>query len=103
MVNDVARAYFYAPCLRDVNIELPPEDGAGPDVMGKLNLCLYVTWDAAANWQGVLSDHLIQLGFARRKAFPCNFVPAALGLLTLVHGDDYITSGELEWFDRLQS
>ena len=24
MINDVARAYFYAPCTRDVYIELPP-------------------------------------------------------------------------------
>ena len=30
MVNEVRRAYFYAPSHRDLYIERPPEDMAGP-------------------------------------------------------------------------
>ena len=65
MINDVARAYFHAKCTRDPYVELPEEDdeyGQG-DQIGKLNLCLYGTRDAAFNWQETLSDHLVQNGF----------------------------------------
>ena len=51
MVNDVARAYFYAACTRDVYIDLLVEDVAGLDTIGRLNLSLYGTRDAAPNWQ----------------------------------------------------
>ena len=50
MVNDVARAYFYAKINRDVYIELPKEDPkADPNMLGRLRLCLYGTRDAALN------------------------------------------------------
>ena len=40
---DVSRAYFYAKASRDLYIELPKEDpNAGPGVLGKLELCLYL-------------------------------------------------------------
>lgn len=103
MINDVARAYFYAPCTRDVYIELPPEDDAGPHVIGKLNLSLYGTRDAAANWQETLAGHLVGLGFVRSKAYPCIFVHKSRDMLTLVHGDDYVTSGEKEHLDWMQA
>ena len=75
MVNDVARAYFHAKCTRDIYIELPEEDeqyGVG-DVVGKLNLCLYGTRDAATNWQETLSSHLVENGFSRGIGFPSVF------------------------------
>ena len=51
MINDVRRAYFYAKATRDIYIEIPAEDDeAGPDVLGKLELCLYGTRDAAKGW-----------------------------------------------------
>ena len=58
MVNDAARAYVYEACTRDVYIELPAEDGAGPDAIENINLCFYGTRDAATNWPGALSDQL---------------------------------------------
>ena len=103
MVNDVARAYFYATCTRDVYIELPAEDEAGPNVVGKLNLCLYGTRDAAVNWQETLSGHLVSLGFVRSIAFPCVFAHPVRDLLTLVHGDDYVTSGKAKDLDWMQA
>ena len=52
MVNDVKRAYFYAPAKRPIFIEIPAEDreeGDGNQV-AQLNLSLYGTRDAAQNW-----------------------------------------------------
>ena len=34
MVNDVARAFFEAPMLRDICVELPAEAGEGEDMVG---------------------------------------------------------------------
>ena len=84
-------------------IELPAEDGAGPDVIGKLNLCLYGTRDAAVNWQETLSGHLVGLGFLGSAVFPCVFAHPSRDMLTLVHGDDYVTSGKSADLDWLQS
>ena len=52
MSIDVKRAYFYAPARRPVYIEIPIEDYEDGDEMmvGKLNLSLYGTRDAAQNW-----------------------------------------------------
>ena len=53
MINDVRRAYFYAPATRDLFIELPHEDehfGRG-DLVGKLRLSFYGTRDATINRQ----------------------------------------------------
>ena len=48
MVNDVSRAYFYAPATRNIFIELPDEDEyAQEGEVGWLNVCLYGTRDAA--------------------------------------------------------
>ena len=59
MVNDVRRAYFYAKTSRDICIELPAEDTDGnKDMLGKLNLSLYGTRDAASNWHGCLPTRL---------------------------------------------
>ena len=75
MINDVARAYFYAMATRDIYVEIPAEDEqAGPDMVGKLRRCLYGTRDAATNWQTTLSDQLEAIGFKRGKAFPSVFV-----------------------------
>ena len=50
MVNDVRRACFYARTHREIYIKLPAEDREGiKDQLGKLNLSLYGTRDAASN------------------------------------------------------
>ena len=73
MINDVARAYFYAKSKRTVYIQLPAEDEQGEGMLGLLNLCLYGTRDAATNWQETLSDHLVSIGFTRGVGHPCVF------------------------------
>jgi hypothetical protein len=103
MVNDVRRAYFYAKIDRDVFIELPPEDpDYGSGKVGKLRLCLYGTRDAAKGWQETLSAHLVGLGFVRGVGHPSVFSHPGRGIKTLVHGDDYVSSGssaDLAWLE----
>ena len=94
MVNDVRRAYFYAKIDRDVFVELQLEDpDHGSGKVGKLRLCLYGTRDAAKGWQETLSAHLVGLGFTRGAGHPSVFKHPIRGIKTLVHGDDYVSSG----------
>ena len=55
LVNDVSRAFFEAPAVRQVCIELPEEDAnsadRNADNVGHLKRSLYGTRDAAMNWQ----------------------------------------------------
>ena len=104
MVNDVRRAYFYAKIQRLIYVRLPPEDpNYGKGKLGRLRLCLYGTRDAAKGWQDVLSEHLIECVFTRGKGFPSIFHHAERSIRTLVHGDDYLSSGSREDLDWLQS
>ena len=92
MVNDVRRAYFYAKTTRDIYVRLPQEDpDAEEGMLGKLNLCLYGTRDAAKGWQETLSAHLIANGFVRGRGFPSLFHHPTRDIMTLVHGDDYFS------------
>ena len=47
---DVSCAYFYAPSRRPVYVKLPEEDDE-PGMCGRLNVSMYGTQDAAANWE----------------------------------------------------
>ena len=94
MFNDVRRAYFYAKATRDLYIELPAEDpDAGKDRLGKLELCLYGTRDVAKAWHETLSVQLESCGFTRCIGHPSVFYHVERDVTTLVHGDDYVSSG----------
>ena len=54
-VMDVSRAYFHAPCERNVYIVLPEED-AEQGMCGKLKMSMYGTRDAARNWEETYSN-----------------------------------------------
>ena len=71
--------------------------------MGKLRLSLYRTRDAAANWQRCVSDRLVSLGFKAGLSNPCVFWHPGRGIRTLVHGDDYASTGSLAQLDWLQT
>ena len=104
MINDVRRAYFYAKIQRDVYIELPKEDpDYGKDILGKLRLCLYGTRDAAKGWQETLSSHLESIGFKRGRGHPSVFWHPEKMIKTLVHGDDYVSSGSSDSMRWLES
>ena len=67
MSNDVERAYFYAPTTRPIYINIPDEDKEIGDEfkVGKLNLSLYGTRDAAKNWAKKFTEVMESAGFVR--------------------------------------
>lgn len=98
MAIDVSRAYFYAESIRPVFIELPTEDRLPGDegLVGRLNLSLYGTRDAAQNWSIEYTQTLRAAGFIVGKASPCNFRHATRDLIVTVHGDDFTSAGSEE-------
>ena len=102
MVNDVRRAYFHIAATRDLYIELLIGNtfGSREPQLGKLHLSLYGTRDAACNRQETLPSLLATLGFRRGIGHPSMLVRADRQIWTLVHGDDYVSSGcksDLQW------
>ena len=103
MLLDVKRAYFHAATARDLYVEIPREDPAStPDAIGRLNLALYGTRDAAKLWRECVAEHLVSIGFRRGRSNPCVYDNKAKDLRTLVHGDDYATVGSFEGVKWLQ-
>ena len=73
MLSDVKRAYFHAAAERELYVEIPREDPDwSPDTIGKLNLALYGTRDAAKLWQECVAKHLLSIGFVRGKSITTN-------------------------------
>ena len=108
MAIDVSRAYFYAESIWPVFIELPKEDRTPADegLVGRLNLSLYGTRDAAQNWAVEYTRTLRAAGFVVGKASPCNFQHSTRDLTVTVHGDDFTSSGseqDLEWLRSVLS
>ena len=107
MINDVARAFFEAPVKREICIELPEEDwepgDEGFDLVGLLEMSLYGTRDAAANFQEEVKRFMASQGFKQGRYNPCTFWHPKRDLKTIVHGDDFVTVGEvaeMEWLQR---
>ena len=101
MHNDVSRAYFHAPAVRNVFVEIAHEDREAGDEnkCGWLNMSMYGTRDAASNWEGKYSTVLINAGFKRGESNPCVFRHDARDIDTLLHGDDYVSSAALPQLD----
>ena len=102
MSIDVKRAYFHAKATRPIYIEIPIEDYQEGDErrVGRLNLSLYGTRDAAQNWYKEYSSFLESLQFKRGVASPCNFVHEQRQIYLTVHGDDFTATGpksQMEW------
>ena len=100
---DVKRAYFCAKSTRPVYTEIPIDDYEPGDEhkVGKLNLSLYGTRDAAPNWCREYYGFLEGIEFVKGKASPCNFVHAARELFLSVHGGGFTIIGprnQVEWF-----
>ena len=107
-VFDISRAYFYAPCKRAIFIKIPMEDWepGDEDMVGRLNLSLYGTRDAAQNWAAAYSEYLEKNGFKKGKGSLCNFYHQARDISLTVHGDDFLVVADMEqlkWLEgRLQ-
>ena len=105
MVADVRRAYFYAKARQTLYVELPDEDKRpGEDGMvGRLNMSLYGTRDAARNWEEELNETFEALGFQKGRAAPCSYLHKVRDIAVVVHGDDIVSTGEdgqLEWLNK---
>ena len=85
-------------------VEIPREDPDWtPDAIGRLNLALYGTRNAAKLWQGCVAKHLLSIRFKRGKSNPCVYFNKKMNFKTLVHGDDYATVGSLSSLRWLQA
>ena len=56
-------------------------------------MSLYGTRDAVMNWQEAVAKEMLRWGFRRGKYNPCLYWHAESGLMTLVHGDDFVSTG----------
>ena len=83
--------------MRQVCVELPDEDKSSSDrtmdKVGHLKMSLYGTRDAAMNWQEEVAKEMSKWGFRRGRYNPCLYYNAETGLMTLVHGDDFVSVG----------
>ena len=95
---DVSRAHFYATAVREVFIQLPPEDPrhGEHDICGRLLKTMYGTLDAADRWAEHYSQILVAAGFIRGLASPCHFRHPGWGVNLMVHGDDFIIAARRE-------
>ena len=62
------------------------------DKVGKLNLSLYGTRDAAMNWQEEVAMQM-KWGFERGTYNPCLYFHQELKLKVSLHGDDFASVG----------
>ena len=79
-------------------IEIPADDRGPEDegMVGRPNLSLYGTRDAAQNWSIEYTRTLCAAGFKAGKASPCNFVHTTRDPALTVHGDDFTATGPIE-------
>lgn len=73
--SDLKMAYASGRAKTPISIDIPVEDRQQGDEnkVGRSNLCFYGTRDAAMNWQDEFTTVLVNSGFARGKASPCDF------------------------------
>jgi hypothetical protein len=106
MVNDVSRAYFYAPSLNPTFVEICEEDFEPGDEQrcGELAVSMYGTRPAAMNWQKCYTDLLIANGFTAAISCACMFYHYQKDISVFVHGDDFVSAGSdtnLKWFKKV--
>eukprot|EP00973_Karenia_brevis_P081866 11349902-Karenia_brevis.AAC.1 len=102
MVNDVSRAYFYARSESPTFVRICSEDWEDGDEhkCGELQVSMYGTRQAAQNWQNRVNEVLEKHGFSQAKSSPCVFHHVGRDILTMVHGDDFLstaTEANLRW------
>ena len=106
MINDVARAFFEAPAHREICVELPmevrTEEDERDDNVGILEKSLYGTRDAAQNFQKEVRKLMKSIGFNAGGYNACTYYHPTRHLTSMVHGDDFATTGTLENTKRLE-
>eukprot|EP00973_Karenia_brevis_P096115 12430674-Karenia_brevis.AAC.1 len=105
MVNDVSRAYFYAQSDTPTFVKLCDEDTEPGDegMCGELRVSMYGTRKAAQNWQNCVNKTLYNMGFSSGASSPCIFWHRERDIVTMVHGDDFVSAGgkeDLKWMSE---
>ena len=97
MVCDVSRAFFYAPVQHEIYVELCEEAKKTVEdnnMCAKLRMSIHGTKAAAQIWQKKVQETMATLGFSIDKASPVLFCHHQRSLKCLLHGDDFVVSGE---------
>jgi hypothetical protein len=96
MVNDIARAYFNAPNLVPLFVDLCDDDREPGDegMCGELLISMYGSRPGASNWQKCYTDLLLAHDFKVTRASTCMFWHAERDIAVMVHGDDFISTGD---------
>ena len=84
-------------CKHETNVELCEEAKKTVEdnnMCAKLRMSMYGTKAAAQNWQKKVQEAMATLGFSICKASPVLFCHPQRSLKSLVHGDDFVVSGE---------
>ena len=100
MLNGISRAYLHSPCRGEVFVARCKEDKApGEDPYNKtcwrLLKSMYGTRPAAQDWQHTVRTTLTSLGFQPGLSSANVFWHKKRDIWTMVHGDDFASSGEL--------
>ena len=66
-------------------------------------MSLHGTRDAAMNWQEEVAKEMAKWGFKRGRYNPCLYWHPKSGLMTLVHGDDFVSVGRKEATNRFKT
>ena len=92
-----SRAFFYAPEQHEIHVELCEEAKKTVEdtsMCAKLRMSMSGTKAAAQNWQKKFQETMATLGFSIGKAPPVLFCHSQRSLKSLVHGEDFVVSGE---------
>ncbi len=105
MYADVSRAYFYAPAVRPVYVQIAAEDVEPGDegLVGRLKMSMYGTRDAAANWAAEYGATLVAAGYVQGISSPCIFHNAQHDSTIMVHGDDFVGVGNPVELGRIRA
>lgn len=97
VIHDVSRAFFEAPMRRYLCVEILEEAKSKKDKeddnVALLQMSLYGTRDAAANFQAEVAKFMSSCGFTRGRYNFSTYYHKGRKLRALVHGDDFVTSG----------
>ena len=101
---DISRVYFYAKSVRPTYVRLPAEDprSSDPECCGRLLMSMYGTRDAAQNWHEEYAETLKKAGYTRGLANPCLFYHAKTDVSVMVHGDDFLATGDAKSVEGLK-
>ena len=106
MSNGISRAYLHALRTSELYVQRCPEDlaheypgsvchGMRPeDTCWRRPRSMYGTRPAARDWQAAVSSALTTFGLSVGKSPPNIYFHRARGIMTFVHGDDFLSSGE---------